>query len=40
MLIHKQKCRVCGNPNLKEVIDLGEQYFQGCFVKDGVQPPP
>jgi len=40
MLVRKQKCRVCGNPNLKQVIDLGEQYFQGCFVKDGVQPPP
>jgi len=40
MLVQKQKCRVCGNPNLEEVIDLGDQYFQGCFVKDGVQPPP
>jgi hypothetical protein len=40
MLVHKQKCRVCGNTDLKEVIDLGEQYFQGCFVKDGIQPPP
>ena len=37
---YKQTCRICGNPNLKEVIDLGNQYFQGSFVKEGVQNPP
>jgi len=37
---HKQTCRICGNPNLKEVIDLGDQYFQGSFIKEGVQNPP
>ena len=40
MLIHRETCRVCRNPYLEDVIDLGDQYFQGCFVKDGVQPPP
>ena len=40
MLKHRQTCRVCDNPHLEDVIDLGDQYFQGCFVKDGVQPPP
>ncbi len=39
-IIHKTHCRVCGNPALKPVIDLGMQYLQGSFVKPGVQPPP
>jgi len=34
------KCRVCGNPNLHHVINLGEQYLQGSFVKPGCQNPP
>jgi hypothetical protein len=37
---HKQHCRVCGNPHLKPVIDLKEQYLQGSFIKDGAQTPP
>lgn len=28
------KCRVCGNPNLIEVVDLGEQYLTGVFPRD------
>lgn len=36
----RQTCRICGNPHLTEVIDLGNQYFQGSFVKDGVINPP
>lgn len=39
-IIHKTHCRVCGNPALKPVIDLGMQYLQGSFVKPGVQAPP
>lgn len=38
-LVHRHTCRVCGNPHLKEVIDLGEQYLQGSFVKEGMQKP-
>lgn len=32
-------CRVCGSPSLKKVIDLGEQYLQGSFVKPGKEMP-
>lgn len=35
---HRQSCRICGNFKLKEVVNLGDQFLQGCFVKDGVQP--
>lgn len=38
-LKHRQTCRVCGNPYLKDVIDLGDQYLQGSFVKEGMQNP-
>lgn len=38
-LKHRHTCRVCGNPHLKEVIDLGDQYLQGSFVKPGVSEP-
>ena len=31
----RNTCRICGNPNLKPVVDLGNQYFQGAFLKDG-----
>ena len=31
-LFHRiEKCRVCGNPNLVEVLDLGDQYLSGIF---------
>lgn len=36
----RQSCRICGNPNLRDVIDLGNQYFQGSFLKEGVASPP
>jgi hypothetical protein len=39
-ILHKQRCRVCGNPHLEPVIDLGDQYLQGSFTKPEVQPPP
>ena len=38
-LKHRQTCRVCGNPHLKDVIDLGDQYLQGSFVKPGMPEP-
>ena len=39
-LKRRQTCRVCGSPHLTPVIDLGEQYLQGAFVKAGSPPPP
>jgi SAM-dependent methyltransferase len=38
-LIHRQTCRVCGSPALTKVIDLGEQYIQSAFVKEGMPAP-
>ncbi|MBK4722806.1 class I SAM-dependent methyltransferase [Azospirillum sp. YIM DDC1] len=37
---YRQTCRVCGSTKLKPVIDLGDQYLQGSFVKPGVLMPP
>ncbi len=39
-ILQKQRCRVCGCPHLKPVIDLGPQYLQGSFVKEGYPAPP
>ncbi|MDD5208701.1 MAG: class I SAM-dependent methyltransferase [Elusimicrobiales bacterium] len=39
-LIHRKTCRVCGSAALTPVIDLGEQYLQGLFVKPGKDLPP
>ena len=38
-LIHRKTCRVCGSAALTKVIDLGEQYLQGSFVKPGKEIP-
>ncbi len=38
-LIHRKTCRVCGSPDLTPVIDLGEQYLQGSFVKPDKEMP-
>lgn len=35
----RKTCRVCGSTSLKKVIDLGEQYLQGSFVKPGKEMP-
>ena len=32
---HRKTCRICGNSNLKEIIDLGYQNLQGSFLKEG-----
>ena len=39
-LVHRKTCRVCGSSALTRVIDLGEQYLQGSFVKPGKEMPP
>ncbi|MHB8884074.1 MAG: class I SAM-dependent methyltransferase [Methylovirgula sp.] len=39
-ILHKQRCRICGCPDLAPVIDLGDQYLQGSFVKPPMQMPP
>ncbi|WP_013325267.1 class I SAM-dependent methyltransferase [Gloeothece verrucosa] len=39
-LIHRKTCRVCGSHALTRVINLGEQYLQGSFVKPGKEMPP
>jgi SAM-dependent methyltransferase len=39
-LIHRKTCRVCGSSALTAVIDLGDQYLQGSFVKPGKELPP
>jgi len=39
-VIHRQTCRVCGSEALTEVIDLGEQYLQGSFIKPDESMPP
>lgn len=39
-IIHRQTCRVCGSPHLAPAIDLGEQFLQGSFVKEGHVMPP
>jgi len=37
---YRQTCRICGSTALSPVIDLGPQYLQGSFVKEGVISPP
>lgn len=39
-LIHRKTCRVCGSTALTPVINLGDQYLQGSFVKPGKEMPP
>ncbi|MDH7462929.1 class I SAM-dependent methyltransferase [Chitinophagaceae bacterium 26-R-25] len=35
----RKTCRVCGSASLTPVIDLGEQYLQGSFIKPGKEMP-
>lgn len=37
---HHKTCRICGNKNLTEVIDLGYQYIQGAFEHPDSESPP
>lgn len=39
-LMHRTTCRICGNDKLTKVFDLGSQYLQGSFVKEGYDTPP
>jgi len=39
-LTYRRTCRLCGSKSLTPVIDLGEQYLQGSFVKPGKEQPP
>lgn len=39
-LVHRKTCRVCGSAALTNVINLGDQYLQGSFVKPGKELPP
>ncbi|MBI5470705.1 MAG: class I SAM-dependent methyltransferase [Ignavibacteriae bacterium] len=39
-LTHRKTCRVCGSSALTQVIDLGDQFLQGSFVKPGKELPP
>ena len=39
-LVHRKTCRVCHSTALTKVIDLGDQFLQGSFVKEGRQSPP
>ena len=38
-LVFRKSCRVCGSTALTQVINLGEQYLQGSFVKPGKEIP-
>lgn len=38
-LVHRNTCRICGLSSLTKVIDLGDQYLQGSFVKPGKEMP-
>jgi SAM-dependent methyltransferase len=39
-ITYRQTCRVCGSHDLVPVLDLGMQYLQGSFIKEGVLDPP
>jgi hypothetical protein len=39
-LRRRTTCRVCGSSALRQVIDLGPQYLQGSFRKEGMPSPP
>ncbi len=39
-ITYRKTCRVCGSSALTKVIDIGEQYLQGSFIKPGKPLPP
>ena len=39
-LTYRKSCRICGSKALTPVINLGDQYLQGSFVKPGKESPP
>lgn len=38
-LTYRKTCRICGSTSLVPVIDLGLQYLQGSFIKEGRSAP-
>jgi hypothetical protein len=39
-LVHRKTCRICGSSALTKVIDIGEQFLQGSFIKPEKEIPP
>jgi len=39
-LTYRKTCRICGSKALTRVIDLGEQYLQGSFIRADKEMPP
>jgi 2-polyprenyl-3-methyl-5-hydroxy-6-metoxy-1,4-benzoquinol methylase len=39
-LVYRKTCRICDSSALTKVIDLGDQYLQGSFYKEGKEQPP
>ena len=39
-LKHIKNCRICGNPHLDKVLDLGMQFNQGNFILPNKPVPP
>jgi SAM-dependent methyltransferase len=39
-IVSRKSCRVCGSTALTPVINLGDQYLQGSFLKPGKEIPP
>jgi SAM-dependent methyltransferase len=39
-LTYRKTCRICGSKALTGVIDLGEQYLQGSFIRADKEMPP
>lgn len=39
-LTYRQSCRACGSKAIHKVIDLGDQFIQGVFIKPGEEDPP
>ncbi len=39
-LVHRKTCRICGSDKLTPIINIGEQYLQGSFIKPGKEMPP
>lgn len=38
-LVYRKTCRICESSALTRVIDLGEQFLQGSFIKQGKETP-
>ena len=36
---YQRKCKICGNKNLKKVVNIEEQYLSATFVKTNYNNP-